>query len=141
MIVFQPRADARTQICYSSSSVPRPLQPVRELWKYLLESQGESHLTFTGLALNLRYRHREGLGDLHQYVIEEDPVRVKPVIQQPQKGPKVINLDDRYVPLIILIVKRNEILISDHLLCQLPNRNGLDHLISLFTSRRSNCLI
>jgi hypothetical protein len=137
MIVFQPRADARTQICYSSSSVPRPLQPVRELWKYLLESQGESHLTFTGLALNLRYRHREGLGDLHQYVIEEDPVRAKPITQQ--KGPKVINLDDRYVSLII--VKRNEILISDHLLYQLPNRNGPVHQISLFTSHRSNCLI
>jgi hypothetical protein len=45
---------------------------------------------------DLRYRHREGLGDLHQYVIEEDPVRAKPVIQQPSKGPKVINLDDRY---------------------------------------------
>jgi len=44
---------------------------------------------------DLRYRHREGLGDLHQYVIEEDPVRAKPVAQQPQKGPKVINLDDR----------------------------------------------
>ena len=44
---------------------------------------------------DIRYRHREGLGDLHQYVIEEDPVRAKPVIQQPSKGPKVINLDDR----------------------------------------------
>ena len=44
---------------------------------------------------DLRYRHREGLGDLHQYVIEEDPIRVKPVMQQSQKGPKVINLDDR----------------------------------------------
>jgi hypothetical protein len=42
-----------------------------------------------------RYRHREGMGDLHQYVIEEDPIRVKPVVEP--KGPKVINLDDRYV--------------------------------------------
>jgi len=36
------------------------------------------------------------MGDLHQYVIEEDPVRVKPVVVEP-KGPRVINLDDRYV--------------------------------------------
>jgi hypothetical protein len=87
----------------------------------------------------MRYRHREGLGDLHQYVIEEDPVRAKPVIQQPSKGPKVINLDDRYVSLFI--VKRNEILISDHPLFPLLSRNGPDHLISRYTSRRSNYLI
>jgi hypothetical protein len=98
MAVLQPRTDARTQICYSSLSVPRPQQPVKELWKYLLESPGESWVTIHRNGTDVRYRHREGLGDLHQYVIEEDPVRAKPVIQQPQKGPKVINLDDRYVP-------------------------------------------
>jgi hypothetical protein len=141
MIVPRPRTDTRTQICYSSLSVPKPPQRVRGLWKYLLESPGESQVAIHRNGIDVRYRHREGLGDLHQYVIEEDPVRAKPVIQQPSKGPKVINLDDRYAPLIILILKRNEILISDHPLFPLLNRNGPDHLISRYTSRRSNYLI
>jgi hypothetical protein len=39
------------------------------------------------------------MGDLHQYVIEEDPIRAaKPTPLPAQKGPRVINLDDRYVP-------------------------------------------
>lgn len=44
-----------------------------------------------------RFRHREGMGDLHQYVIEEDPTRSsKPnPTPTPQRGPRVINLDDR----------------------------------------------
>jgi len=39
------------------------------------------------------------MGDLHQYVIEEDPVRVKPSPPSApaQKGPRLINLDDRYI--------------------------------------------
>ena len=86
---------------------------------------------------DVRYRHREGLGDLHQYVIEEDPVRAKPVMQQPQKGPKVINLDDRYASPIVVMNKERK-LILDLPLYQLPNRNGPDHLISPFTSRQLN---
>ncbi|ORY33706.1 hypothetical protein BCR39DRAFT_518688 [Naematelia encephala] len=41
-----------------------------------------------------RYRHREGLGDLHQYVIEEE--NIKPLPDRP--GPKVIKLDDEPQP-------------------------------------------
>jgi hypothetical protein len=38
------------------------------------------------------------MGDLHQYVIEEDPVREKPTTTVPtRQGRRVINLDDRYV--------------------------------------------
>ena len=79
------------------------------------------------------------MGDLHQYVIEEDPVRVKiaaPIA--PQKGPRVINLDDRYVP----HSGRNPRLkakYSDPHLYLLPNLNGLDHPISPFTYLQLNC--
>ena len=37
-----------------------------------------------------RFRHREQMGDLHQYVIEEEPPPVPPK----DKGPKVIKLDN-----------------------------------------------
>ena len=42
-----------------------------------------------------RFRHREGMGDLHQYVIEEDPIRAPKPTPVVHRGPKVINLDDR----------------------------------------------
>lgn len=40
-----------------------------------------------------RFRHREGLGDLHQYVIGEDDTQ-PPTGSKEAKGPKVISLDD-----------------------------------------------
>ncbi|WOO85233.1 uncharacterized protein LOC62_06G008733 [Vanrija pseudolonga] len=38
-----------------------------------------------------RFRHREGLGDLHQYVVEEEDPHPLPPVPKP---PRVINLDD-----------------------------------------------
>lgn len=53
-----------------------------------------SHMRSEADQALVRFRHREGRGDLHQYVVEEDPVRA-PKPAPPTKGPKVINLDDR----------------------------------------------
>lgn len=41
-----------------------------------------------------RFRHHEGLGDVYQYVVDEE--ETKPVaVETPKKaGPKVISLDD-----------------------------------------------
>ncbi|KAK4683401.1 hypothetical protein P7C73_g6872, partial [Tremellales sp. Uapishka_1] len=47
-----------------------------------------------------RFRHREGLADLHQYVIEEEPTALPRPNIPPPRGPKVINLDgpDPFAP-------------------------------------------
>lgn len=42
-----------------------------------------------------RYRHREGLGDLHQYVTDEE---ASPPPSKDRPGPRVIKLDDDLPP-------------------------------------------
>jgi len=45
-----------------------------------------------------RFRHREGLGDLHQYVVEQEDEPPIPIpsakVNGSRTGPKVIKLDD-----------------------------------------------
>ncbi|GFZ43645.1 hypothetical protein JCM24511_01365 [Saitozyma sp. JCM 24511] len=45
-----------------------------------------------------RFRHREGMGDLHQYVCEEDELEPAKTAQPATKGPRVIKLDDEPAP-------------------------------------------
>ncbi|KAK1926542.1 hypothetical protein DB88DRAFT_482226 [Papiliotrema laurentii] len=45
-----------------------------------------------------RFRHRENMGDLHQYVIEEEPFKPPSPRPTSRPGPPVINLDDSPPP-------------------------------------------
>ncbi|RSH92781.1 hypothetical protein EHS25_008227 [Saitozyma podzolica] len=45
-----------------------------------------------------RFRHREGMGDLHQYVCEEDELEPAKTAQPATRGPRVIKLDDEPAP-------------------------------------------